>query len=67
MKAKQRPGVVFQPHVYRALQRGITTIIENPITLVTASSTGFRTVPRNTPHRHPTLRRPRGPRAATPR
>ena len=27
MKAKQRPGVVFQPNVHRALQRGITTLV----------------------------------------
>ncbi|MEZ4669625.1 MAG: TCP-1/cpn60 chaperonin family protein [Anaerolineae bacterium] len=27
MKAKQKPGVVFQPHVHRAMQRGIRKIV----------------------------------------
>lgn len=27
MKAKQKPGVVFQPHVHRAMQRGIHKIV----------------------------------------
>lgn len=27
MKAKQKPGVIFQPHVHRAMQRGINKIV----------------------------------------